>query len=207
MSALIGPEIHAANDPAPGPFEDDPERHELALRMVRSPARATIVEYLRHAQLLGFDALDPDIMRRAIRAGEAERPEVIAATQLPPEATCKATQPLVYYMAIGQMVKIGTSANLLQRIDQIGPMDVLAVEAGGVAVERERHRQFAHLRCHREWFHFRDHLPPYVAQLRVRFKETYGEPIDDWLDRLWPARRAQIRWPCDATTGAPLFGV
>lgn len=207
MSALIGPEIYEANRPGPAPFEDDPERYELVMQIIGSPARVSIMQYMMYAQNLGFHSLDPDIMRRAIRAGEIERPDAVVPAYPEPEYTCDPVQPVVYYMMIGQMVKIGTSANLVQRIDQIGPMDVLAVEAGGVEVERERHRQFGRLRCHREWFYFRGDLPAHIGQMRAQFEANYGEPFDDWLDRLWPSRRLHLNWPRDTATGAPLFGV
>lgn len=63
-------------------------------------------------------------------------------------------RPVVYYLRIGNHIKIGYSANLASRMGGYPPdTEVLAVEPGGRDLERLRHRQFAHqLRMGLEWF-------------------------------------------------------
>jgi Meiotically up-regulated gene 113 len=58
----------------------------------------------------------------------------------------------VYYMRIGDCIKIGTTRSMKKRISDLQPDEVLAVEPGDRTVERERHRQFAHLRVRGERF-------------------------------------------------------
>lgn len=67
-------------------------------------------------------------------------------------------QAVVYYLQMpGDLIKIGTTRNLRQRLNSltVRDHDVLAVEPGGPEVESERHRQFAHLRW-RDTERFRD---------------------------------------------------
>lgn len=56
-----------------------------------------------------------------------------------------ADQSLVYYVRIGEHIKIGYSTNLKQRISQLRlqPTALLATEPGGRDLEKERHRQFS----------------------------------------------------------------
>lgn len=63
-----------------------------------------------------------------------------------------AESSVVYYMALGNRVKIGTSKNLAKRILTFNPEDCLAFEPGGRKLERDRHDQFNHLRVVGEWF-------------------------------------------------------
>lgn len=57
-------------------------------------------------------------------------------------------QSVVYYVRIGDYIKIGYSTNLTARLSalRVSRDDVMATEPGGPKLERVRHRQFAHLR-------------------------------------------------------------
>lgn len=60
---------------------------------------------------------------------------------------------VVYYVRVGEHVKIGTTTNLPSRLKAFGPSEFLACEPGSVTVERRRHKQFANdLAAGREWF-------------------------------------------------------
>lgn len=61
---------------------------------------------------------------------------------------------VVYYVRIGDLIKIGTTVDLRTRMGAYPPgARLLAVEPGGEAVEQSRHRQFGHLHAaRREWF-------------------------------------------------------
>lgn len=83
---------------------------------------------------------------------------------------------LVYYLLdatrLSQRVKIGRTVNLKQRLAALRAQTVaqqvplvLAVEAGGIALERTRHLQFAELRLGGEWFHYTGALREWVADL------------------------------------------
>lgn len=98
---------------------------------------------------------------------------------------------LVYYALDAtrrtQYLKIGYSTNLRGRILGLREISasgqspiVLAVEEGDLALERERHEQFAAVRSHGEWFHYIDALREFVTNL--------DHPHAYLLDRphLWP---------------------
>ncbi len=71
---------------------------------------------------------------------------------------------VVYYLRYEDRVKIGTTANPLQRLGRIWHEELLAFERGGRRLERRRHAQFAADRFTpgSEWFRLspaiRDHL-------------------------------------------------
>lgn len=60
---------------------------------------------------------------------------------------------VVYYIRVADdEIKIGTSANMLERANRHGlpgKKAILAIEFGGRDLERQRHQQFAHLRIGR----------------------------------------------------------
>lgn len=74
--------------------------------------------------------------------------------------------PVVYYMRIGDRVKIGTSVSLEQRLMTINPEELMALERGGVSVEQARHREFKALRTHGEWFRLEGRLVTHIERLR-----------------------------------------
>ncbi len=59
---------------------------------------------------------------------------------------------LVYYIAFGDRIKIGTSANLGKRLIALPHDRLFATEPGGYATEHMRHVQFADCRVNGEWF-------------------------------------------------------
>lgn len=73
---------------------------------------------------------------------------------------------IVYYMRIGNRVKIGTTTNLKVRLEAINPEELLCTEPGGHPLEKQRHRQFAALRTHGEWFRLEGELQQHIDGLR-----------------------------------------
>lgn len=73
---------------------------------------------------------------------------------------------IVYYMRIGDRVKIGTTTNLKRRRAEINPEELLATEPGWYDREEQRHLQFAHLRTHGEWFRLEGELQDHIDELR-----------------------------------------
>jgi len=73
----------------------------------------------------------------------------------------------IYYVRIGELIKIGTTANLQRRISQYPPnSELLAQEPGGEDMESRRHAQFRHLLTHRkEWFRPGPDLMDHIAKL------------------------------------------
>lgn len=90
-------------------------------------------------------------------------------------AKANETTPVVYYVQLGKYIKIGTTRNLAKRMATFyaAPEQVLAVEPGGQSRERERHKQFAHLRHRGELFQPGSELLGHVKLAR----DTFGDPV------------------------------
>ena len=80
---------------------------------------------------------------------------------------------VVYYIDMGDAIKIGTSSNFLSRIRQHGlpgmrgKDKVLALEFGSFELEKQRHREFAHLRVDTtEMFTIAPDLLAHIDELR-----------------------------------------
>ncbi|WP_286218137.1 GIY-YIG nuclease family protein [Paraoerskovia sediminicola] len=80
----------------------------------------------------------------------------------------------VYYIRIGDTVKIGYARNVAQRMRAYPPnAQLVAVEPGTKVLERKRHQHFgAHLAHGREWFTPCDELDDWIGTLR----DFYGDP-------------------------------
>lgn len=99
------------------------------------------------------------------RGENGHDPLALADRLLPPSRwTQPATQKrsalhlsFVYFIASGSHVKIGYTGDIAQRLTSLQlatpeKLTVVAMMYGAVAVERELHEAFAHLRIHGEWF-------------------------------------------------------
>jgi len=89
--------------------------------------------------------------------------------------------PVVYYMRMDGLVKIGTTTRISRRLISIRPQGVLAIERGGRDVERQRHAQFAEHHSHGEWYWLADPVWQHVAEVRTR-PVTGWLGTDDWLE-------------------------
>jgi len=80
----------------------------------------------------------------------------------------------VYYLRVGERVKIGYSVDVKRRMRAYPPgSELLAVEPGDRELETKRHRQFSGSRTDgREWFR----PTPDIFELTAEIVETYGEP-------------------------------
>jgi hypothetical protein len=101
------------------------------------------------------------LLAQMARAGERERWMAEHAA----EVRAQRHPPIVYYMRLGALVKIGFTTNLTLRVAAIGAEEVLATEPGGREREHRRHRQFAALRVHGEWFHLAAPLTHHINAL------------------------------------------
>jgi hypothetical protein len=81
------------------------------------------------------------------------------------------TESVVYYVQLGDHIKIGYSARLRERLHALRaePDALLAVEPGGRRLEDKRHQQFAHLRIKSRWENFEpgDELLAHIADLKA----------------------------------------
>lgn len=80
----------------------------------------------------------------------------------------------VYYLRVGERIKVGYSVDVKRRMRAYPPgSDLLAVEPGDRELETQRHRQFAGSRTDgREWFR----PTPDLLELVTEIVKTYGEP-------------------------------
>lgn len=109
---------------------------------------------------------------RAIRADEWRREE--ERYEAEKAALRQGRDGFVYYLRVGERIKVGYSADVKRRMRQYPPTSqLLAVEPGDLALERSRHQQFAGSRADgREWFHPTVDLLEHVEQLVTE----HGEP-------------------------------
>lgn len=100
-------------------------------------------------------------------AGPTPRVAKTAVRKIAPNGRSTA---VVYYLRIGELIKIGTTNNLNQRLKAYPPdREVLALERGGTGLEALRLRQFRHLLAgRREWFTPADDLLAHIDQVRAR---------------------------------------
>jgi hypothetical protein len=83
----------------------------------------------------------------------------------------KAKPAVVYYMRLGNRVKIGWSSNLAVRVATIQPEEVMVTEDGGQKLEAKRHKEFADLRVSGEWFRLEEPLIAHIEALQRRAED------------------------------------
>ncbi len=86
------------------------------------------------------------------------------------EAAWKSRYPdsVVYYASRGDLIKIGITANLQQRMYDLDVDEVLATERGNRDLEVARHHQFRHLLARkREWFRPAPDLLAHIAEVKA----------------------------------------
>lgn len=91
-----------------------------------------------------------------------------ACARLCDACVARNTRPAVYFVRGGDLVKIGYSAHVSQRVDalRIGspvPLTLWYLRNGDRELERELHDRFADDRSHGEWFHVSDAITEFVA--------------------------------------------
>lgn len=153
---------------------DDPDYESLILGLERDdPAYPHALRALARLSLAGFDAKDPELVKRAADVGRERhaaslleprpQPPALPAQSIEPRQPMRKWAGWVYYMRIGNRCKIGYTTNLARRMLVVVPEEVLAVEAGTRELEARRHDEFAQLRTHAEWFMLDDPLTGHVA--------------------------------------------
>jgi hypothetical protein len=81
---------------------------------------------------------------------------------------------VVYYIRLGDRIKIGTSAGPRSRLAQLPHDEVLAFERGGRALEQRRHAQFSGYRLGGEWFSANDELAEHVRMLAAGVDDPWA---------------------------------
>jgi hypothetical protein len=106
----------------------------------------------------------------------------------PPDDPAASRVDVVYYLRFQDRIKIGTTANPVQRFASLPHDEVLAFERGDRTLEQRRHAEFAHLRIPgTEWFETDPALLAHVERL------CDGAP-DPWaLLARWRSEAAALR--------------
>lgn len=112
--------------------------------------------------------------RRATEIPTSEE-EALRVAAVEQEARQAANRAVVYYLRWADRIKIGTSTNLPGRLRSLYHDECLAVERGGIKVERQRHRQFeaARIPNQLEWFRATPELVSHINDMR----RANGEPL------------------------------
>lgn len=163
------------NPPVPGDKAPAGVRGPLTGANMVDPNDPAYGEISRAAMELigfGFDPNNPDIAQRAIEVGReryAKHPTYESRMGLipkPPEPFERVPGEFVYYMRIGNRVKIGWTTNLTTRLATINPEELMTTEPGNRILENARHHQFKELRTHGEWFRLEEPLIQHIEDLR-----------------------------------------
>ena len=85
-----------------------------------------------------------------------------------PQPEIRMVYPVVYYLLVDELVKIGFTTNLSSRLRSYPPSaQVMATEPGERSLERQRHREFNEYLTHgREWFAAGRRLMDHIEQLQ-----------------------------------------
>lgn len=88
----------------------------------------------------------------------------------------QAERSVVYYVRIGEVIKIGFTSNLKQRMSALRTSrdNVLATEPGGKDLESKRHKQFKSIRIG-----LREDFTPTLALIRhiEAVRDFHGDPV------------------------------
>lgn len=160
------------------------------------PAFMHIAAALQEFKDAGVE-LDQASVAVAIQLGRRRRE---AAELIPrnPRIASNQSQPIVYYVRRGSLVKIGTTASPRKRFAELIPDEILAVEPGERDLEQQRHAEFGALRlAQSEYFHAAPALLDYARKLR----DLHGAPDPDWPTMATIGSTSRFDW-----TKLPLAG-
>jgi len=155
---------------------NDPHRYTRRMYLLtktdpNDPEFLMILRSLYDLEQYGFDIEDPDIVDRAVEHGRCHYEQItkyragLAANAGRPPVP--AVGDVVYYVRIGNRCKIGYTSNMRGRMATINPEEILATEPGTVDLEQMRHREFAALHSHGEWFRLEEPLTSHIDRLRA----------------------------------------
>jgi uncharacterized DUF497 family protein len=106
--------------------------HEQRIEEIKSAA-------VEEASFVSYQDQEREVIRDHTRE-QRERREIVV------DRARERGTVVVYYIRIGDYIKIGTTADLAQRMSVLQPDEILATEPGYLEIEKKRHEQFRHLR-------------------------------------------------------------
>lgn len=132
------------------------------------PAFSRILRAAVAAQTRGDTGTPEELVLAAIAEGRAAHIKAKTPTRSgPTHEDDQRKIPRVYYMRIGNRVKIGYTTNLRGRLASLNPEELMTFEYGGIDRERARHQEFARLRTHGEWFRYESPLVEHIAAIQA----------------------------------------
>ena len=151
-----------------------------------------------HAALVADAAVREDVLPHACvvcgsRIGIRFASGTVCATcewrvgELPDADLAPPRVDVVYYLRCDDRVKIGTTANLRQRLGAIWHDELIALERGDRSLEQRRHAELSDARIGRtEWFRMTDDVERHLA--------VVGEGRDPWmLHARWRSEALALR--------------
>lgn len=132
-----------------------------------------------HAALMWktFDEHASEAHKQVIRGDHREAAAEVRAGESAIQARRRATinRPgSIYYLRVGDRVKIGFTTDLYRRMMQYPPnSELLASHPGTPALEKEMHQDFSrHLADGREWFHPNAELDAHIQKVQEKYPNT-----------------------------------
>jgi hypothetical protein len=159
------------------PGHDDGENVVVGLSSLvdpQDPALKEIIGVVMELRVLGVTLTEELVQKAVSRGRHLHQVSCDAKAQVPlrlpvtitAETREAAAGSVVYYMRIGNRIKIGFSTNLTERLKAINPEELMAFELGGRKLEMARHSQFAQSRVNGEWFKYEGPLAEHVRELQ-----------------------------------------
>lgn len=136
------------------------------------PAFPRIADALRDMSNAGVE-LTEETVTIAVKIGKQKHADEAAR-----RITERNRRSIVYYIRRGDLIKIGTTIDPVNRLKSLMPDEVLAFEPGDKHTERQRHLQFARSRValKSEYFRQDSDLMGHVTEMR----EQHGDPDPSW---------------------------
>jgi hypothetical protein len=150
-----------------------------------------------------MDAECPEYMKDAARKGrldharrqEASRAAHEAQREIEERARPKTKHYYggwIYYLKVGDLIKIGYTMDLGQRLKAYPPnTELLAKHPGTTQTEKDMHNKFlVHLAKGREWFKPSDEVMEHIEAVKVKYPTLSKK---EERERFWSINRAEAR--------------
>lgn len=152
-----------------------------------------------------MDAECPEYMKDAARNGRLDHARMRDARTRSEEAQREMNPPklnladdlrhgTIYYLRVGNLIKIGYTANMDQRMRQYPPnAELLAQHPGTMLTEKQIHnRLVVHLAKGREWFKPHEKVLKHIEGVKIQFPEVSAK---EKREAMWAKNRAASRAP------------
>lgn len=185
LAASVLPDLTEI-DPDPGEDLKDAWAEVLQLPV---PAHWRFNDYVACFAELGFP-VDPAMMRHFASSARAAHEAASARAGVEPAPPRSARppvgrhEPIVYYIRLGDLVKIGTTTDIGRRREQVPCQGIMAVEWAGRELEQRRHREFIASHHWGEWFRLDEPIGAHVVAVRATFEAAIRRTTESWLEEM-----------------------